>query len=90
MKNIKFEKNGKIFNLKAGIDKSQDTLPERLLKDPIVEGPTKGEVHELDVLLPEYYSVRGWDEDGIPTEDTLRKLGLDEYIGSIEAAGSTC
>lgn len=80
----------KIFNLKAGIDKSQDTLPERLLKDPIVEGPTKGEVHELDVLLPEYYSVRGWDEDGIPTEDTLRKLGLDEYIGSIEAAGSTC
>lgn len=79
----------KIFNIKAGIDKSQDTLPERLLKDPIVDGPTKGEVHELDVLLPEYYSVRGWDENGVPTEETLKKLGLDEYIGNIEA-GATC
>lgn len=79
----------KIFNIKAGIDKSQDTLPERLLKDPIVAGPTKGEVHELDILLPEYYSVRGWDENGVPTESTLKKLGLEEYIGNIEA-GATC
>lgn len=79
----------KIFNIKAGIDKSQDTLPERLLKDPIVAGPTKGEIYELDILLPEYYSVRGWDENGVPTEETLKKLGLDEYIGNIEA-GATC
>lgn len=79
----------KIFNIKAGIDKSQDTLPERLLNDPIVAGPTKGEIYELDILLPEYYSVRGWDENGVPTEDTLKKLGLDEYIGNIEA-GATC
>ncbi|WP_455539731.1 aldehyde ferredoxin oxidoreductase family protein [Terrisporobacter sp.] len=79
----------KIFNIKAGIDKSQDTLPERLLKDPIVAGPTKGEIYEKDILLPEYYSVRGWDENGVPTEETLKKLGLDEYIGNIEV-GSTC
>lgn len=79
----------KIFNIKAGIDKSEDTLPERLLKDPIVAGPTKGEIYELDILLPEYYSVRGWDENGVPTEETLKKLGLEEYIGNIEA-GATC
>lgn len=79
----------KIFNIKAGIDKSQDTLPERLLKNPIVAGPTKGEIYEKDILLPEYYSVRGWDENGIPTEETLKKLGLDEYVGNIEA-GATC
>ncbi|WBW99510.1 aldehyde ferredoxin oxidoreductase family protein [Oceanirhabdus sp. W0125-5] len=72
----------KIFNLRAGIDKSQDTLPKRLLKTPIPEGPSKGNVHRLDVLLPEYYSVRGWDENGIPTEETLRELGLEEYIGT--------
>ncbi|GAA0732490.1 aldehyde ferredoxin oxidoreductase family protein [Clostridium oceanicum] len=70
----------KIFNLKAGIDSSHDTLPKRLLKEPIPDGPSKGYVHKLDELLPEYYSTRGWDENGVPTEETLKKLGLEEYI----------
>ncbi|KOA19408.1 putative oxidoreductase YdhV [Clostridium homopropionicum DSM 5847] len=70
----------KIFNLKAGIDSSQDTLPKRLLQDPIPEGPTKGYVHKLSELLPQYYEVRGWSKEGIPTEETLKKLGLEEYI----------
>lgn len=72
----------KIFNLRAGIDSSQDTLPKRLLKTPIPSGPSEGNVHRLDVLLPEYYAVRGWNESGIPREDTLRELGLEEYIGT--------
>lgn len=66
----------KMFNLAAGIDSKQDTLPKRLLEDEIPEGPSKGHVHRLDILLPEYYSVRGWDENGVPTEDTLKKLAL--------------
>ncbi|MHB9945270.1 aldehyde ferredoxin oxidoreductase [Clostridium botulinum] len=70
----------KLFNLEAGIDSSHDTLPKRLLKEPIPEGPSKGCVHKLTELLPEYYAVRGWDKNGIPTEDTLKKLGLEEYI----------
>ncbi|ACO85313.1 aldehyde ferredoxin oxidoreductase family protein [Clostridium botulinum] len=70
----------KLFNLEAGIDSSHDTLPKRLLKEPIPEGPSKGCVHKLSELLPEYYAVRGWDKNGIPTEDTLKKLGLEEYI----------
>lgn len=73
----------KIFNLRAGINKSDDTLPKRLLEDPISKGPTKGHVHKLDVLLPEYYSLRGWDENGVPTDETLKKLGLEEYIGTL-------
>lgn len=71
----------KLYNLAAGIDSKQDTLPKRLLEEEIPDGPSKGYVHKLDVLLPEYYSVRGWDENGIPTAETLKKLGLDEYIG---------
>lgn len=70
----------KLFNLEAGIDSSHDTLPKRLLKEPIPEGPSKGCVHKLSELLPEYYAIRGWDKNGIPTEDTLKKLGLEEYI----------
>lgn len=65
----------RLFNLKAGIDPSQDTLPKRLLEDPIPEGPSKGEVARLDILLPEYYDVRGWDA-GYPNEAKLEELGL--------------
>ena len=74
----------KIFNLRAGIDKSQDTLPKRLLEEPIPGGPSEGHVHQLDKLLPEYYAVRGWDENSIPTEATLKKLGLEEYNEVLE------
>ncbi|HSH36642.1 aldehyde ferredoxin oxidoreductase family protein, partial [Schnuerera sp.] len=69
----------KLFNLREGIDSSQDTLPKRLLEEPVVNGPTEGHIHHLDKLLPEYYEVRGWDEKGIPTEETLDRLGLEEY-----------
>ncbi|MDV3427271.1 MAG: aldehyde ferredoxin oxidoreductase family protein [Bacillota bacterium] len=70
----------KLFNLEAGFTKEDDTLPKRLLEEPIPDGPSKGEVWEQDVLLPEYYAVRGWDENSIPTPETLKKLGLEEYI----------
>lgn len=64
------------FNLRAGIDATQDTLPKRLLEEPIIEGPSKGSVHRLSELLPQYYKERGWDEKGIPTEKKLKELGL--------------
>ena len=67
----------KMFNLKAGIDPSQDTLPKRLLKDPIPGGPSKGWVHKLGELLPDYYKLRGWDTNGIPTAEKLKELGID-------------
>jgi len=73
----------KLFNIREGIDSKEDKLPKRLLEVPIQNGPSKGEIHRLDILLPEYYAVRGWDEDGIPTEETLKKLGLEEYLGYI-------
>ena len=64
------------FNLGAGIDASQDTLPKRLLEEPIKEGPSKGNVHRLAELLPDYYLERGWDEKGVPTKEKLEALGL--------------
>lgn len=70
----------KLFNLRAGITSSEDKLPKRLTEDPIPEGPSKGHVHRLGELLPQYYAARGWDENGIPTEETLNRLGLEDYI----------
>lgn len=64
----------RLFNLKAGIDPSQDTLPKRLLEEPIPEGPSQGQVHKLKEMLPEYYKIRGWDEKGYPKEETLKSL----------------
>ncbi|HEY5555746.1 aldehyde ferredoxin oxidoreductase family protein [Acetobacterium sp.] len=66
----------KMFNLAAGILPEEDTLPPRLLKEEMPEGPSKGWVAHLDELLPLYYAVRGWDEQGIPTKERLEILGL--------------
>jgi len=66
----------KMFNLEAGIDPSEDTLPKRLLEEEISEGPSKGWVNKLSELLPKYYEVRGWTKEGIPKEETLKKLGI--------------
>ncbi len=66
----------KLFNLKAGFGKGDDTLPERFLKEPMPSGAAKGQVVQLGKTLPEYYKLRGWNEEGIPTDEKLRELGL--------------
>ena len=64
------------FNLKAGITAKDDNLPERLLKEAAKTGPAKGKVNELGKMLPSYYQLRGWTPEGVPTEETRRRLGL--------------
>ncbi|GAB6171774.1 aldehyde ferredoxin oxidoreductase family protein [Paradesulfitobacterium aromaticivorans] len=66
----------RLYNLREGFSKADDTLPKRFLTEPMPEGPSKGEIHRLDQLLPEYYQVRGWNADGIPTPEHLAKLGI--------------
>ena len=62
--------------LKAGFTKKDDTLPKRLLKDAAKTGPAEGKVNGLDKMLPEYYELRGWTKDGVPTNETLNRLAL--------------
>ena len=64
------------FNLDAGFTGKDDTLPKRLLKDAAKTGPAKGKVAGLDKMLPEYYQLRGWTEDGVPTNETLSRIDL--------------
>lgn len=64
----------RMFLLKAG--STVDTLPHRMLNEPLPEGPAKGQVARLDEMLPEYYVERGWDENGWPTQEKLEALGL--------------
>lgn len=74
----------KLFNLASGLDNSDDTLPKRLLEEPIPEGPSKGWVTKLDEMLPKYYEERGWDAKGVPTEEKLVELGLLRKTESAE------
>ncbi len=64
----------KRFNIAAGVEK--DTLPPRLLREKLPSGPAKGRVAELYVMLEEYYTLRGWDKEGVPTPDKLTQLGI--------------
>jgi len=66
----------KLFNLEAGLTKDDDKLPERLTTEPAQEGPAKGLVSGVPEMLPEYYQKRGWDTEGVPTKETLDRLGL--------------
>ncbi len=64
------------FNIAAGMTAADDTLPDRLLKEAAKTGPAKGKVNNLHEMLPEYYELRGWSSDGIPTAETRTRLGL--------------
>ena len=66
----------RMFNVREGISRKDDTLPERILTKPIVEGGTKDHVPNLKRMLAEYYNIRGWNEQGIPIHETLERLGL--------------
>ncbi|MFX1490690.1 MAG: aldehyde ferredoxin oxidoreductase family protein [Promethearchaeota archaeon] len=69
------------FNVREGIRRKDDSLPRRLTHIPAPEGPSKGQVVELDQMLDEYYEQRGWQlETGLPKIQTLHRLGLDDVI----------
>ncbi len=64
-----------------GFGRESDYPPPRFFQEPIPDGPNEGHYlsrEELDILLDEYYAGRGWDKDGIPTEETLRRVGLGD------------
>ncbi len=64
------------YNLAAGFTGKDDTLPKRLLKDAAKTGPAKGLTSGLGKMLPEYYQLRGWSKDGVPSNKTLSRLAL--------------
>ena len=68
------------FCVREGIDRQADTLPGRLMQDPLPEGPAEGMVIDkdtLEMLKDAYYDLRGWDkETGRPTAEKLAELDL--------------
>ena len=72
------------FSIRCGTTGKDDRLPKRLLEQPLQDGGSKGEVVRLGEMLPEYYRLRGWDENGIPTKERLHSLGLGDLAQDLE------
>lgn len=70
----------RLFNLREGFRKKDDTLPFRSLFEPMPNGPAKGNTVPLEEMLSEYYFLRGWNQMGIPKEETMQILKLEEFI----------
>jgi aldehyde:ferredoxin oxidoreductase len=77
----------KAFNLREGFTRDDDTLPRRVMTEPLKAGASKGHLisqSELDQMLDEYYTARGWDPaTGIPTREKLAELGLEYVTGQL-------
>ena len=66
----------RMFNLRAGLSRKDDTLPKRMLHEPMPAGPAKGKIVPLEKMLNEYYRLRGWNKEGRPTRQKLAVLGI--------------
>ncbi len=70
----------RLYNLREGFTREDDTLPPRLLSEPVAEGPSAGFTVKLEPMLREYYEFRGWDVNGVPRPARLRELELDSLM----------
>ncbi len=73
----------RMFNLREGFSRKDDSLPERYFKEPTPIGLPVAKGKKIDrekfeKMLDEYYALHQWDQNGVPTKDTLEKLKLDK------------
>jgi aldehyde:ferredoxin oxidoreductase len=76
----------RVFNVREGFDRQQDTLPERILTEGLHTREASGEgqiVRNRDKFLDSYYQLRGWSHGGVPTPEKLKELGLDFALSDI-------
>ncbi len=74
----------RLFNINEGITRSDDILPPRFWEHETI-GPSKGMASfitkdDFEKSLDSYYELRGWSSDGIPTKETIKKLGLNQLV----------
>ncbi|MHA1651184.1 MAG: aldehyde ferredoxin oxidoreductase family protein [Candidatus Helarchaeota archaeon] len=67
----------RVFDTRCGISKKDDVLPKRITKEPLPDGGAAGKLPDVENMLPAYYKLRGWSAEGIPTDETLRRLDLN-------------
>ncbi len=76
------------FNLREGISREDDYLPEKFAREPLMNGPAQGNTITYEAqteMLDEYYELRGWTAEGVPTRSRLAELDLLEIVDDIKA-----
>ena len=74
----------RLVNVRDGITRKDDSLPPKMMQPSIIGGRAGKTPFAFDKMLDDYYKLRGWDENGIPTKESLSLLGLEDYIGYLE------
>ena len=78
----------RLFNLREGFSAADDHLPQKVTR-PHVSGPLSKAGLDVDALAAQvkaYYLARGWSDTGVPLDQTLERLGINELVGSASAA----
>ncbi|MDR0447890.1 MAG: aldehyde ferredoxin oxidoreductase family protein [Treponema sp.] len=75
----------RLINVRDGITRANDTLPPKMRQAAIIGGRAGKAPVNFDKMLMDYYKLRGWNDSGIPTAESLKNLGLDDYIKYIPA-----
>ena len=70
----------RMYNVRLGIRRKDDKLPERITSLEKDSGGAQGQLPDLEKQLNEYYAFRGWNENGIPKQETLANLNIDEFV----------
>ena len=73
----------KAFNIREGWNRADDTLPARVLDEPLTDGVARGvdlTEDDLDMMIGSYYEARGWTHDGLIPESKLHELGLADTV----------
>jgi aldehyde:ferredoxin oxidoreductase len=74
------------FNVREGFTRKDDTMPERMEKEPLRDGKPKGHVvprADFEKMLSEYYKLWSWDDKGRPTKNALDEVGLGDIVGKL-------
>jgi len=79
---------GRLFNIREGMTRKDDHMPAKVMNTPIPdEGVSKGSFvsqKDIDLLLDDYYEVRGWTQEGFPTVEKLNEIGLSEFVDIVK------
>ena len=79
---------GRLFNIREGLTRKDDHLPAKVMSTPVPDDTvSKGSYitqKELDFMLDDYYSCRGWTKEGIPTIEKLKGIGLEDLAYTVE------
>ena len=79
------------FNVREGFSRQHDTLPRRMLTEPLLTRGAPGEgqiVRNQDKFLDIYYQLRGWTEEGVPSSQKLEDLGIGYVLSDLTSNGN--